>query len=194
MSGEPGVADEPLQIAVIIASTRTGRFGATVARWFIRQADQHADLKLDVIDLRDIHLPDTMEQTEQAAAFAARVGVADAVVLVTCEYNHGYPAPLKRAIDAVRVEWQAKPVGFVSYGGLAGGLRAVEQLRQVLAEVHAVGIRETVSFHMAHDQFDRHGELIDPSAANGAAARLLRQLTWWARALRAARAVEPYPA
>ncbi|MFC7546578.1 NADPH-dependent FMN reductase [Plantactinospora sp. GCM10030261] len=194
MSAEHLEIDGPLRIAVIIASTRKGRFGETVGRWFVARAEQHDDLKLDVIDLYDIPLPDNLEQTAQVTALTARVGAADAFVLVTPEYNHGYPAALKRAIDAVRSEWQAKPVGFVSYGGLAGGLRAVEQLRQVFAEVHAVGIRETVSFHLAHNQFNPHGELINPHTANTAAAKLLRHLTWWAQALRAARAAQPYPA
>ncbi len=69
------------------------------------------------------------------------------VVVVTPEYNHGYPASLKQAIDIPHAEWQRKAVGFVSYGGLAGGMRAVEQLRQVFAELHCTTVRETVSFH-----------------------------------------------
>ncbi|MET7966184.1 NAD(P)H-dependent oxidoreductase [Micromonospora sp. NPDC005305] len=188
------MSDMPLQLAVIIASTRTGRFGETVGRWFVTRAQQHDDLKLDVIDLYDLQLPDSLEHSPHAAAYTARIDAADAFVIVTPEYNHGYPAALKRAIDAVRAEWQAKPVGFVSYGGLAGGLRAVEQLRQVFAELHAVGIRDTVSFHMAHGQFESDGRLHDPHAANTAAATLLRQLAWWARALHTARAAQPYPA
>lgn len=187
--GEP-----PLRIAVIIASTRTGRFGETVARWFVNRAEGDDGLTLDLIDLCDIQLPDNLEHTADVAAFTARIDAADAFVVVTPEYNHGYPAALKRAIDAVRAEWQAKPVGFVSYGGLAGGLRAVEQLRQVFAELHAVGIRETVSFHLAHDQFDGDGRLADPRTADTAAATLLRHLTWWGRSLRAARTALPYPA
>jgi NAD(P)H-dependent FMN reductase len=188
------MSDIPLQLAVIIASTRTGRFGETVGHWFVTQARQHDNIKLDVIDLYDLHLPDSLEHSPQAAAYTARIDAADAFVIVTPEYNHGYPAALKRAIDAVRTEWRAKPVGFVSYGGIAGGLRAVEQLRQVFAELHAVGIRDTVSFHLAHDQFDSDGRLRTPHAANTAAATLLRQLTWWARALHTARAAQPYPA
>ncbi len=67
-------------------------------------------------------------------------------VVVTPEYNHSFPGPLKAAIDRHVTPWQAKPVGFVSYGGISGGLRAVEHLRQVFAELHAVTVRETVSF------------------------------------------------
>lgn len=156
------MSDMPPQLAVIIASTGTGRFSEIVGRWFLTRAQQHDDLKLDVI--------------------------------VIPEDNRGYLAALKRATDAVRAEWRAKPVGFVSYGGPAGGLRAVEQLRQVFAEGHAVDIRAAVSFHMAHDQFDSDGGLHYLDAADTAAAKLLRQLAWWARALNAARAAPPYPA
>ena len=81
-----------------------------------------------------------------------------------------------------------KPVAFVSYGGLAGGLRAVEQLRQVFAELHAMTIRDTVSFHLAHTAFDTSGQPLDETAAAGAAKAMLDELAWWAHALRNARA------
>lgn len=88
---------------------------------------------LDVIDLADTRVP--------SAELADRIGAADAFVVVTPEYNHSYPGPL-HAIDSVGEQWRAKPVGFVSYGGVSGGLRAVEPLRVVFAELHAVTIRE----------------------------------------------------
>ncbi len=102
------------------------------------------------------------------------------------------PGPLKTAIDSVGREWRAKPVGFVCYGGLSGGLRAVEQLRIVFAELHTVTIRETVSLHGAHAQFDEHGAPREPAAVNTAAGQLLDQLAWWAHTLRHARAAHPY--
>jgi NAD(P)H-dependent FMN reductase len=120
--------------------------------------------------------------------------MADAFVVVTPEYNHGYPASLKQAIDLPREQWQAKPVAFVSYGGIGGGLRAVEQLRQVFAELHAYTIRDTVSFHNYGELFDRSGQLIDPSGPNAGAKVLLDRLTWWASALRSARNARPYAA
>jgi NAD(P)H-dependent FMN reductase len=88
-------------------------------------------------------------------------------VVVTPEYNHGYTAALKQLIDAVKAEWVAKPVGFVSYGGVSGGLRAVEQLRLVFAELHAVTIRDGVSFAMAWNRFDEAGEPVDPRGQRG---------------------------
>src|SRR5918998_5196989 len=110
-------------LAVIVGSVREGPFGPVVAGWFVGQAKQRDDVSVDVIDLADTPIPSTN--------YSSRIGAADAFVVVTPEYNHGYPGPLKTAIDSVGREWQAKPVGFVSYGGLSGGLRAVEQLRVV---------------------------------------------------------------
>lgn len=189
------MSDQKIRIAVVVASTRKGRFGGTVARWFVEQARQ-SDVELDVIDLAEIQLPAVLggEPTAGVADLAARVGAADGFVVITCEYNHGYPASLKLAIDSVFDEWQAKPVAFVSYGGMAGGLRAVEQLRQVFAELHMVTVRETVSFHMAHSQFDEHGQPRNAEAVNTAAKTLMNQLLWWAKVLRDARAQSPYPA
>ena len=83
-------------------------------------------------------------------------------MIVTPEYNHSFPAALKNTIDWFRDEWQAKAAGFVSYGGMAGGQRAVEHLRQVFAELHAVTVRETLSFHMAWERFDEDGRPRDP--------------------------------
>jgi NAD(P)H-dependent FMN reductase len=115
-------------------------------------------------------------------------------VVVTPEYNHSFPASLKNAIDWHFTQWQAKPVGFVSYGGVAGGLRAVEHLRLVFAELHAMTVRGTVSFHMAPERFDANGEPREPEGCNRAAKAMLDQLVWWARALRTARAARPYAA
>lgn len=120
-------------------------------------------------------------------AFAERVAAADAFVVVTPEYNHAYPASLKLAIDWLKVEWSRKPVAFVSYGGISGGLRAVEQLRLVFAELHAMTVRDTVSFHMARGKFDDAGKPTDAVGAERAATTMLDHLAWWARALRAAR-------
>jgi NAD(P)H-dependent FMN reductase len=172
---------EPLRLVVIVGSVREGRFGPTVASWFAGEAAWRGDFDVALVDLAD-----------SAGALVARLDAADAIVVVTPEYNHGYPGPLKTAIDAASSEWHAKPVAFVSYGGVSGGLRSVEQLRLVFAELHAVTIRATVSFHRAHSQFDERGVPRDPAAASAAAAALLDQLAWWAHALREARAIRPY--
>jgi NAD(P)H-dependent FMN reductase len=113
-------------------------------------------------------------------------------VVVTPEYNHSFPASLKNLIDWHYTQWRAKPVGFVSYGGVAGGLRAVEHLRTVFAELHAVTTRDVVSFHTAWEQFDDSGKPVDPVGPATAAKTMLDQLAWWGLALRQARAERPY--
>ncbi|MFE3103114.1 NADPH-dependent FMN reductase [Nocardia tengchongensis] len=184
--------DAPLRLEVIVASVRPKRFAPVVADWFLRRAHADADFEVGVIDLIDTPLPADLTETDEVRAFQQRIAAADAFVAVTSEYNHGYPASLKTALDSVKREWRGKPIGFVSYGGLSGGLRAVEQLRQVVAEIHMVSVRETVSFHEAKRKFDADGETSD-GAAIDAADRMLRQLAWWAGALRTARAADPYP-
>ncbi|WP_343238498.1 NAD(P)H-dependent oxidoreductase [Streptomyces sp. SID13031] len=115
-----------------------------MAEWFAREVESRDEFKLDLIDLDRTPLAD----------LPARIDEADAFVIVCPEYNHGYPGDLKTAIDAVRRPWYAKPVSFIVYGGRSGGLRAAEQLRQVFGELHAVTIRETLSFHQPTDPFN----------------------------------------
>jgi NAD(P)H-dependent FMN reductase len=187
----------PLRLVVVIASRREGRFGPTVANWFVEQVRGRGDLDLDVLDLAEAALPDQLGGygTPAPAAVAAvtpRLAAADAFVVVTPEYNHSYPASVKTLIDWHFTEWQAKPVGFVSYGGMSGGLRAVEHLRGVFAEVHAVTVRETVSFHGAWDRFGPDARPVDPAECAAAAKAMLDQLAWWARSLQEARSTRPY--
>ncbi|MBB5934401.1 NADPH-dependent FMN reductase [Streptomyces zagrosensis] len=192
-----------LQLAIIVGSTRGGRFAPVVANWITEQARQHGDLDVNVIDLAEISLPNEMPPYgaapgPQAAAALAKLtpglAAADAFIVITPEYNHSYPASLKNAIDWHNAEWHAKPVGFVSYGGISGGLRAVEHLRGVFAELHAVTIRDTVSFPMAGNLFDGEGQLKSPEGPNAAAKALFDQLVWWGRALRNAKEDQPYAA
>lgn len=177
---------DSLKLAVIIGSTRAGRFAPVVANWFLDYAGQRPELAIDTIDLADDPV------AGNGRSLAARIGDADAFVVITPEYNHGYPGALKAAIDSVKQEWYAKPVGFVCYGGVSGGLRSVEQLRVVFAELHMVSVRETVSFHRARSQFNEGGEPRDPDSVNAAADALLDQVAWWAAALRQARKQTPY--
>ncbi|QNP70603.1 NAD(P)H-dependent oxidoreductase [Streptomyces roseirectus] len=195
------MSNSPLKVGVIVGSVRTGRFAGTVADWFVGQARLREDMEIEVVDLCEPALVaelklslDAGERPEGEPGFAARIGAQDAYVVITPEYNHGYPASLKLAIDYVFGEWRAKPVSFVSYGGIAGGHRAVEQLRQVFAELHAVTLRDTVSFHNAWQQFDEAGALLDPEPAEKAATVLLDQLAWWGATLRDGRGARPYAA
>ncbi|WP_338782713.1 NAD(P)H-dependent oxidoreductase [Streptomyces sp. DG1A-41] len=192
----------PLRVAVLVGSTREGRFAPVVTKWLTGHLDQRDDLHADVVDLAETPLPTVFPAfgqqpppgtEERLARVSPRLAEADAFVLVTPEYNHSFPASLKNAIDWHNEEWHGKPVGFVSYGGLSGGLRAVEQLRVVMAELNAMTIRNTVSLHDAWGRFDADGNCTDP-AADTAAKALLDQLAWWGHALRDAKSVRGYVA
>ena len=172
-----------IKIAIIYGSNRTGRLCDPVAAWVQQQVALHTDFfAVDLIDPVEMELPNKLEDSRERLAYAARIENADAFIVVTPEYNHSYSAVLKHLIDLVHTQWTAKPVAFVSYGGTSGGLRAVEQLRLVFAELHAVGIRETVSFANVWEHINA-GQLEASSQAIRAMHKLLSRLYWWADAL-----------
>jgi NAD(P)H-dependent FMN reductase len=188
------MASETPRILVILGSTREGRFGETVAAWFNGIAEAREDLQAVPVDLRDYELPffDNVKSpssgviAEEAREWAELVDGADGFVMITPEYNRSFPAVLKNAIDHLYKEWNNKPVGFVSYGGSAGGSRAVEMLRLVAIETQMAPIREGVVIPMARASFDERGQPINPMFTDRANS-MLTQLAWWARALKAAR-------
>ncbi|NUR31660.1 MAG: NAD(P)H-dependent oxidoreductase [Catenulispora sp.] len=192
MNASTGSLTPALRVAVLIGSTRDGRFGPTVASWFAATAaTSHPGLDLDIIDLAEADLPLTMTgfgrpRPDAVEALAPRLAAADAFVVITPEYNHSFPAVLKNAIDWYNAEWRRKPVAFISYGGLSGGLRAVQQLRHVFIELQAVPIRDSVSFHEYWSQFAEDGSWPRPAEARDQAVRsLLDQLAWMGTVLRA---------
>lgn len=172
----------PLRLGLIYGSTRPGRFCDTIADWITERVTMDGGFELAAID----------PQAADAPALIDKIGRADAFIVATPEYNHSFAAPLKELIDAAKAEWEAKPVAFVSYGGLSGGLRAIEHLRGVFAELHAVGIRDSVSFANAWEQFDAEGRLLRPERAEASMRLMLGRLVWWSLALREARTARPY--
>ncbi|UUU30256.1 NAD(P)H-dependent oxidoreductase [Streptomyces sp. CA-210063] len=187
----------PVRLAVIIGSTREGRFGSTIAEWFAGIARQHTGVTVEMIDLAEHELPLVISMEPAPAVqqvlteVTNRLARAEAFAVVTPEYNHSYPASLKNLLDWTDKEWHAKPVGFVSYGGQAGGSRAVEHLRTVCAELHATTVRDVVTLTNAWEQFGEDGQTTN-DAAPAAAKALLDQLIWWGNALREARTKTPY--
>ena len=132
-----------LKIAIIIGSTRPGRNGEAVAKWVYETAQKRTDAEFELVDIKDFNLPLLDEPVPpimgqyskpHTKTWAAKIGSFDAYVFVTPEYNHGISGALKNAIDFLFAEWNNKAAGFVSYGGVSG-VRAVEHLRLVLAEV-----------------------------------------------------------
>lgn len=183
-----------LRLAVIVGSTREGRFGDRVARWFAGEARRQGTFEVDVIDLAEADLPAAYprDMPPGVQAYRRRLALADAFVVVTPEYNHSFPAPLKQAIDLAREEWRAKALGFVCYGGRERGIRAVEQLRQVFSELHVMTVRDIVSFHDVWESFGEDGHPTDRERSTRATRVMLGQLAWWAMALRYARDFMPY--
>ncbi len=172
---------DTVRVALIYGSTRAGRLCDRVAGWAAKQIARTGRFAIETIDPADASLDEIRR----------RLAASDAIIVVTPEYNHGYPAPLKELIDSLNEEWHAKPVAFVSYGGMSGGIRAVEQLRQVFVELHAMTIRDGVTFPNAWQQFETETPK-DSARAERSMAVMLDRLHWWAIALRIARTVTPY--
>src|ERR1700679_4011380 len=154
------------RLQIIIASTRPGRVGLPVGLWFEGRARAHQAFDVEVADLAELALPfmdepnhpRLREYTHQHTKdWSAQVAAADAFVFVMPEYNYGFTAPLKNAIDYLHVEWQYKPVGFVSYGGLSAGTRAVQMLKQVVTTLKMTPVFEAVSIPFVAKFIDDDG-------------------------------------
>ncbi|HLX55213.1 MAG TPA: NAD(P)H-dependent oxidoreductase, partial [Aquella sp.] len=127
------------KIGIILASVRDKRVGESVAKHVFSLAQQSKTVEYSLIDLKEINLPMLNEpfpaamnnyQYQHTKDWSKIVAACDAFIIVTAEYNHGYPAAIKNALDYLYVEWNNKPLAFVGYG-YSNGVRAIEQLRQV---------------------------------------------------------------
>jgi NAD(P)H-dependent FMN reductase len=184
-----------LSVAVIAGSVRQPRVGRVLADWIAAHAARRHGLSVDLIDLAEVDLP--LAATRPGGVIdgpiAGRLAAADAYVVVTPEYNHSFPAALKNAIDWHYTEWMLKPVAFVGYGAHSGGIRAVEQLRLVFAELSTATIRNSVLLSAPWERISEDGFAADPGIER-AATTMLEELVWWAAALRAARLEQPFAA
>jgi NAD(P)H-dependent FMN reductase len=181
------------QLQVMIASTRPGRVGLPVARWFTAAAEAHGAFALDVVDLAELDLPFLDEpqhprlrryEHDHTKRWSERVDRADAVALVLPEYNYGMNAPLKNALDYLHHEWAYKPVGFVSYGGVAAGTRAVQMTKLVITALRMTPVFEAVSIPFIRDKIDAGGNLQANETMDQAAAAMLDELVRVEAALR----------
>ena len=183
-------------LTVIIGSTRPGRAGLPIAQWFVERAEAHGAFDVVVADLAEIDLPLLDEPNhprlhqythQHTKDWSATVDAADAFVIVTPEYNYGYPAAIKNAIDFLHQEWKHKPLGFVSYGGVAAGTRAVQQLKQVVTTLKMVPLFEAVNIPF-HTQFiDEEGRVQANEVMEQAADAMLDELLRTEAALRTLR-------
>ncbi|MCF3640700.1 NAD(P)H-dependent oxidoreductase [Rhizobium sp. TRM95111] len=183
---------DTITVALIYGSARENRFCDTVVDWVLSELRAMKGFAVVRLDPAELVISARGPDAASVERIEAVLTAADAILIVTPEYNHGYPAPLKAIIDSTFKPWHAKPVAFVSYGGISGGLRAVEQLRQVFAELHAVTIRETVSLAHAWALFDSAGNPFRPAQMNGPLFTMMARLLWWAHTLRRARSERNY--
>jgi NAD(P)H-dependent FMN reductase len=150
-------------LQIVIASTRPGRVGLPVAQWFHAHAVRHGGFDVELVDLLEVALPFLDEpnhprlqryEHQHTKDWSARVAAADAFAFVVPEYNHGFSAPLKNAIDFLHHEWRYKPAGFVSYGGVAAGTRAVQMAKPVVAAVRMTPVVESVNIPFVRQFLD----------------------------------------
>jgi NAD(P)H-dependent FMN reductase len=180
------------KLHVIIASTRPGRIGLPVAQWFTDWAVKHGGFEVNVVDLAELNLPLMDEpnhprlrryEHQHTKDWSATADAADAFVIVMPEYNHGYTAPLKNALDYLNNEWAYKPVGLVSYGGVSGGLRAVQGIKPILTSLKMMPLLEGLPIPFAMRLLDDEGEIQADEAMENTATLMLDELLRWTGAL-----------
>ncbi|HEX3688154.1 MAG TPA: NAD(P)H-dependent oxidoreductase [Solirubrobacteraceae bacterium] len=173
------------RLLIIIASTRPGRIGVPVANWFVEQAKAHGGFELELVDLYELDLPlldepnhPRLRQYTKAhtKAWSETVDGADAVVFVTAEYNHSYTAALKNAIDYLHQEWAHKPLGFVSYGGVAAGTRAMQALKPVAIALSLVPVVAAVNIPFVQQFLTEDGNIVGNDVMVDAVPAMLNEL------------------
>jgi NAD(P)H-dependent FMN reductase len=184
-------------LQIIIASTRPGRIGLPVAQWIHDVAVKHGAFDhVDLVDLAEWNLPFMDEpdhprfrryEHQHTRDWSAKIGQADAFVIVMPEYNYGFTAPLKNAIDYLHQEWAYKPVGLVSYGGVAAGTRAAQMIKQVLTTLKMMPLPEAVHIPFVVQILDDDGAIRPNEVMDTASVAMLDELAPWTDALAALR-------
>ncbi len=183
-------------LQIIIASTRPGRVGPSVAAWFHDRAVEAGDFDVELIDLAEVNLPMFDEPKhprfgeyvhQHTKDWSATIRRGDAYVFVIPEYNYGYNAAIKNAIDYLNQEWQYKPLGFVSYGGVAAGTRAMQMLKQVVSALKMVPMTDAVNIPFVQQFLDEQRVLQPNDIMEGAATAMLAELARWTTAMQSLR-------
>jgi len=191
MATGPSASVRP-RLGVVICSTRPGRVGVPVADWFIDAVARHGGFDVDRIDLAEVNLPALDEpkhprlktyEHDHTRAWSSRVDALDAVALVLPEYNFAMPPALLNALDYLSVEWNYKPVGIVSYGGVSAGTRSAQMAKLVLTTLKMMPLPEAVSIPFVA-QFLQEGRIRPNDTMEESARLLLDELARWEAALR----------
>lgn len=180
------------KLKIIIASTRPGRKGEAVGAWITELAKQQPDFEIEVLDLAVVNLPFLDEanhprlrkyEKEHTKKWSETIDGADAFLFVTPEYNYGYPAPLKNAIDFLFWEWHFKPVAFVTYGGIAGGTRCQQMLKQVVTALSMMPVNEAVNVPSFAKFLTQEGKFEPDEVVEKSAGEMFKSLLKWTTAL-----------
>jgi NAD(P)H-dependent FMN reductase len=184
------------KLCVVAVSTRPGRAGFPLSTWITERAKAHGGFDVELIDLKEENLPmfDEPEHPrlrkythEHTKRWSAKIAAADAFIFVTPEYNHGTPPSLINAIDFLSQEWAFKPVGFVSYGGPAGGVRAVQMVKPMLTALKMTVLLESVMLPFFMKSIDDKGVFKPDELQEAAAKTMLDELVKWTGILKALR-------
>lgn len=184
-----------MKIGVIVSTTRPTRRSLIVAKWFINHAKAYQDTIFDILDLKDIDLPFLADKNipaeehydlESTKQWAETIKYYDGFVFIVAEYNNGYPAPLKNAIDTIYNEWDKKPVAFIGYGTY-GASRAIEQLINITAKIGMVPLSKTTVGILRPGVSINDSGAIDEEYVVSSLNRLVDNLRWWAKLLKSAR-------
>jgi len=190
-----GRSDQKPVLEVIIFSTRPGRVGLPVGHWIYEKAKGDGRFDVRLVDLKEVNLPFLDEpkhprfgeyEHEHTKRWSEIVSQADAFVFVVPEYNFGMSGATKNAIDFLHKEWNYKPVGFVSYGGISGGIRAVQTIKQVVTTVKMVPLVEAVHIPFVQN-FIKDGQFCENQELDNAAKIMFEELFRWVQALKTLR-------
>lgn len=182
-----------MKLKIITSTTREGRSGVAVEKWITHFAKENSDFEVELLDLSVINLPFLDEpkhprlqdyKHEHTKKWSAKISEAEAFIIVLGEYNYGFPAPIKNALDYLFNEWAYKPVAFVSYGGVSGGLRATQMLKQVVTTLSMMPITAQVNIPFFSKLIDENlvfqpTEIIEKSALH-----TLSELKKWSDSLK----------
>ena len=180
------------RLKILITSTRPGRAGPHFASWIEGLAQTMPGFEVEVIDLAEVNLPfmDEPEHPtkrqyshEHTKAWSRRIDAADAFVVIAAEYNFGFTAVFKNAIDYLHFEWKHKPVGFVGYGGVAGGTRSIQMMKLVLTSLSMMPVPEAVYLPFYRQFFDAEGKFAPTEDHNKAGLTMLASVEKWAGVL-----------
>lgn len=182
------------KLKIITSTIREGRKGIILANWITEKAKQTGNFDVELLDLKEINLPMMDEphhpmmkkyQHEHTKQWSAKIDEADAFIFVTAEYDYTYPAPLRNALEYLYTEWNYKPAGILSYGGVSAGTRASNALKGDLITLKVVAIAEAINLPF-FTQFINEEEVFIPNeTVEVASKKMFRELLRWTKGLKA---------